>query len=900
MKAEPPKKPPRDVGPRWLDRLLTWLVAPHLREEVLGDLHERYHRRAQRLGHPTARRTYFREVLAYCRPRFIRRKPQEYPSPEYRTTFFLNPDMFSNYVKIAWRNLLRNRVSTLINLLGLTLGITACLTIYFITSHELNYDTFHPNGERIYRLVGESQYGKNGEKNPVGFIPNAVPAAIRSEITGIETVAAFHNISSDVLIPNGKEKPKRFEGSKHDEIVVVEPQYFDLFTYQWLAGNPRTALNEPFRVVLSERKAHTYFGDLSPDQIMGKEIIYQDSVRVSVAGIVKEWAQPTDFVFTDFISFATIRASQLKQAINLDQWNDIWSASQAFVKLPKIMTPAQLTKQFQRFGAVHFTKDMDLKFTPALQPLADLHFNDNYQDNYSRKAHLPTLYGLMAIASFILLIAAINFINLATAQSVQRAKETGIRKLMGSSRASLISQFLSETALLTFAAGLLSLLLVNPILGAFQTLTPKGLTVNLFSWQTLLFLLITTVTTSLLSGLYPSWLLSSFLPALTLKGQTALAGGQKGYLRKGLIVFQFTVSLVFIIGTLMVGRQLNFMRNKDLGFSTNAVVSIRPGGGDKGPVLAQKLRQLSGIERVTMEWFPPMGSAYMMTKLKYRGKKEIEMDVSAKVGDENFIPLYQLRLLAGRNYLKSDSLRELVINATYAKALGFKKPADALNQLLEFEGKPHPIVGVVADFHEQSFHEKISAAFIAHLPQARNIGVKLATKGGRVSDLATTLASMEAQWKAVYPDRKFEYTFLDDSVAKLYEKEQQTGQLVNTATAIAMLIACLGLFGLATFTAEQRTKEIGVRKVLGASVASIVALLSQDFLKLVLVAIVIASPLAWWAMTKWLADFAYKVTIDWWVFALAGALAVVIALLTVSFQSIRAALMNPVKSLRSE
>lgn len=895
----PNPTPPRNVGPpRWLDRLLGWLVAPHLREEVLGDLHERYALRAQRLGAVRAKRTYWREVLAYARPSMIRRKP-EHPSPEYPSPFSLSPDMLRNYFIIAWRNLLRNRVSTLINLLGLTLGITACLTIYFITSHELSYDTFHPNGERIYRLVGESQYGKNGEKHPVGFIPNAVPAAIQKEITGIETVAAFHNISSDVLIPNGQEKPKRFEGNKHDEIVVVEPNYFDLFTYQWLAGNPKTALNEPFKVVLTEQKAHTYFGNLPPDQIMGKEVIYQDSVRVSVAGIVKEWTQPTDFVFTDFISFATIRASQLKKSINLDQWNDIWSASQAFVKLPKGVVPAQLTKQFQRFGAMHFTKDMDLKFTPALQPLATLHFDDNYQDNYTRKAHLPTLYGLMAIAGFILLIAAINFINLATAQSVQRAKETGIRKVMGSSRASLITQFLSETALLTFAAVLLSLLLVHPILSAFESLTPKGLTVNLFSWQTLLFLLLTTVTTSLLSGLYPSWVLSSFLPALTLKGQTALTGGQKGYLRKGLIVFQFTVSLVFIIGTLMVGRQLNFMRNKDLGFSTNAIISIRT-SSEKGSVLAQKLKQVAGIERVTMEWFPPMGSAYMMTKLKYRGKKEIEMDVSAKVGDENFIPLYQLRLLAGRNYLKSDSLRELVINATYAKALGFKKPAEALNQLLEFDGKPYPIVGVVADFHEQSFHEKISAAFIAYLPQARNIGVKLATKGGGVSDLTTTLATMEAQWKAVYPDRKFEYTFLDDSIAKLYEKEQQTGQLVNTATAIAILISCLGLFGLATFTAEQRTKEIGVRKVLGASVSSIVALLSKDFLKLVLVAIIVASPLAWWAMTTWLADFAYKVDIEWWVFALAGAMAVAIALLTVSFQSIRAALMNPVRSLRSE
>ncbi|AKD58627.1 hypothetical protein SD10_18495 [Spirosoma radiotolerans] len=809
--------------------------------------------------------------------------------------------MFRNYFKTSLRNLTKHKVSSLINLFGLTLGVTACLVIYLITNYELSYDTFHPNGERIYRLVGEAQYGKTGEKHPVGFPPNAVPAAIRKEIAGLETVAAFHNISSEVLVPNGKEKPKRFEGNKHNEIVVVEPQYFDIFTYQWLAGNPKTALTEPFDLVLSARKARLYFGELPIQEMIGKEVIYQDSVRMHVAGIVNDFAQPSDLVFTDFISFATIQASQLKRSIDLSQWNDIWSASQAFVKLPEGTTPAQLTAQFQRFGKAHFTKEMELKFTPALQPLSDLHFNDDYADNYSRKAHLPTLYGLMGIAAFILLIAAINFINLSTAQSAQRAKETGIRKVMGSSRANLILQFLSETTFLTVVAVFLSLALVKPILIAFQSLTPQGLTFDLFSWQTVAFLLAVTISTSLLAGFYPSWVLSSYVPALTLKGQTSTKNGQKGYLRKGLIVFQFTVSLVFIIGTLMVSRQLNFMRNKDRGFSTNAIVSIRPGRDEKATVLAQKLSQLAGVERVTREWFPPMGPAFMVTKLKYQGKKEIEMDVSAKIGDENFIPLYQLRLLAGRNYIKSDSLRELVINETYAKALGFKKPADALNQLLSFQDKKYPIVGVVADFHEQSFHEKIGPVFIGYMPQrSANIGVKLATKGRQVSDMKATLASMEQQWKTIYPDNKFEYTFLDDSIAKLYEKEQKTGQLVNTATAIAILISCMGLFGLATFTAQQRTKEIGVRKVLGASVASIVTLLSKDFLKLVIVALVLASPIAWWAMNQWLKDFAYKVDLSWWVFALAGILAIAIALVTVGFQSIKAALLNPVRSLRSE
>ena len=889
--------------PHGADRLLEFFCAPHLLEEVQGDLHERYVRDVTQRGSAKANRQYWRNVLGFLWPRAglpfaLKRQPQEYSSP-----LLLSPVMIRNYFKTSLRNLAKNKVSTLINLLGLTLGVTACLTIYIITNYELSFDTFHPDSERIYRLVGEEQYGKTGEKRPAGFLPAPVPAAIRKEVSGLETVAAFHNLESDVLIPNGREKPTRFESRRRTggnaDLVVVEPSYFDIFKYQWLAGNPKTALNEPFKLVLSEQKARTYFGDLPLDKMLGKEVIYQDSIRVSVAGIVKDWTQPTDFTFTDFISFATIRASQLKNDINLDQWDDIWSASQAFIKLPPGSTPAQFTTQFQRFGKAHFLKEF--KFTPALQPLSDLHFNENYQDNYSRKVHLPTLYGLMAIAGFILLIAAINFINLSTAQSVQRAKETGIRKVMGSSRTNLIVQFLSETVFLTLIAALISFALVKPILAAFQSLVPKGLEFDLFSLQTGLFLLGVTVVTSLLSGFYPSMVLSSYVPALSLKGQTAVAGGQKGYLRKTLIVFQFTVSLAFIIGTLMVGRQLNFMRNKDLGFSTDAVIEVHTLRDDKSLVLAQQIKQLSGVERVSMEWFPPMGQGYMMTKLKYKGRKEVEMDVSAKIGDENFIPLYQLKLLAGRNYLKSDSLREMVINATYAKALGFRKPAEAINQFIDFQGKQIPIVGVVADFHEQSFHEKINASFIGYMPrQSKNIGVKLTTKGGQLSDLKATLTSIEQEWNKVYPDNTFDYAFLDDSIARLYEKEQKTGQLVNTATGIAILISCMGLFGLAMFTAQQRTKEIGVRKVLGASVLSIVTLLSKDFLKLVGIALVIASPIAWWAMNKWLQDFAYKVDIEWWVFALAGLLSIGIALLTVSFQSIKAALANPVKSLRAE
>ncbi|GAB3270272.1 ABC transporter permease [Larkinella harenae] len=886
--------------PRWAQRFLEMFCDSYLLEEIQGDLHERYGRDVARAGVAAANRRYLLNVVRFIKPFALKRPLAVRRFDNYSNPSFLHPVMIRNYLKTSLRNLIKNKVSALINLFGLSLGVIACLVIYLITHYELSYDTFHPDRERIYRLVGTEKFNPRADAEPAGFVPNALPAAIRQEVAGLGTVAAFHNIESEVLIPNGTEKPKKFESRRHGvdnaEIIVADPQYFDIFEYQWLAGNPKTALQEPFQLVLSEQKARKYFGDLPLEQMLGRQVIYWDSVRVNVAGIVKDWSKPTDFTFTDFISMATVRTSHLKRGINLDQWNDIWSSSQAFVKLPEGTRPEQFDGAFRQFSQKHFQKEFN--YWPGLQPLLDLHFNADFGDNYSRKAHLPTLYGMMGVAVFILLIAAINFINLSTAQSVQRAKEVGVRKVLGSSRKSLVVQFLSETVLLTMLAVVVALMLVNPILSAFQSVTPKGLTFDLFSLPTLLFLGIVTITTALLAGIYPSLVLSAYLPVLTLKGQSVLVGGQRGYLRKGLIVFQFTVSLIFIIGTLIVERQLSYIRNKDLGFSTSAIIEIKSGRAGKTEVLAERIKSLSGVERVSKQWFPPMGMSYMLTKMKYYGKKEIELDVSAKVGDENFIPLYGIRLLAGRNFQKSDSLRELVINATFAKRLGFRKPADALHQFLDFDGKKYPIVGVVDDFHEQSFHARIDPTFIGNLPQARNLGVKLAGKS--VDEVTATLAQLEEQWKTVHPDKKFEFEFLDERIASLYEKEQKTSRLVNTATAVAILISCMGLFGLATFTAEQRTKEIGIRKVLGASVAGIVALLSKDFLKLVFIALLLAAPVAWWVMTEWLKDFAYKVAIEWWVFAVAGLLAVVIALLTISFQSIRAALVNPVKSLRSE
>ncbi len=820
--------------------------------------------------------------------------------------------MLANHFKLAVRNLNKNKTSSLINLLGFTLGVTACLVIYVITSFELNFDTFHPDRERIYRVVGQSKFSKAAEFGPIGFAPRAVPKALREEVTGLETVASFHNVEMPVTIPNGANgatEPRHFErrnmGNDHAQIVAVEPQYFDIFQYEWLAGNRQVSLNVPNQVVLTEKRARLYFGDLPLSEIMGKEVVYEDSIRTTVSGIVRDWTQNSDFSFTDFISHSTINASSLKQQINLEEWNDVWSASQAFVKLPPGVKHEQVDTQLAAFSQKHFGPDHgtgDFLFIPALQPLSDVHFNADYRDNFSRQAHLPTLYGLMGIAGFILLIAAFNFINLATAQSVKRGREMGMRKVLGSSRKSLIAQFMGETLILTLLAVGFSLIAAPQVLDLIKSFIPEDLTFSVLRPDLFLFLGCMTLLTTLLAGFYPAWVMSSYKPVITLKGPNALIGNQKGSLRKSLIVFQFTFSLVFIIGTIIIGRQLDFIRDKDLGFSSDAVLLLDTRQDEKSAVLAQKLRQLSDVDRVTMQCFAPMDNNYMLTKMIYKGgPSELELEVSAKIGDEQFIPFYELHLLAGRNYLPGDSVRELVINRSFVKALGLQQPENAVGQLLEFNGKNYAIAGVVADFHEQSLHGSIKPTFITHFPDmSKNLGIKLRTRNNQISNLQTTLQSIEAQWASVFPDRKFEYSFLDESIAKVYASDRRTAQVVQGATAVAILISCMGLFGLITFMAEQRSKEIGVRKVLGASVASVVGLLSKEFLSLVLIALVIASPIAWFFMHKWLSNFAYRIDIQWWMFALAGLGAMVIAFLTVGFQSVRAALANPVDSLRSE
>ncbi len=815
--------------------------------------------------------------------------------------------MLKSYFKVAWRNLLRHKVNTTINVLGLTLGITVCLIIFLLVKFELSYDRFHPDKDRICRFVATSS-GPDGERQ-FGFITTALPDAARTEISGFESVAAFDNLYSAVSVPRQGKENQLFEAAKNGEqaspIIITQPQFFDIFKYRWLAGNPATALNDPFRVVLSEKEATKYFGPQSADHWLGRQLIYRDSLTVTVSGIVADWDQHSDFAFRDFISYSTIAHSFLKNDFE-SSWT-MWDYdAQAVVKLAPGVTRAQVERQLPAFMARHKAGPKESKMALSLQPLADIHFNEKYEDDFARKANLPTLYGLAAIAAFILLIAAINFINLATAQSVQRAREIGVRKVLGGRRSAIVLQFLSEALLIVLFAAVLALLLADPLLIAVQSLLPRGVKLEVVQGSTILFLGIMVVVTCLLAGLYPARVLSSYQPVLSLKGQGIQQLNSKSYLRKVLIVFQFTVSLIFIIGTLIVGQQVRYALNPDMGFDHDAIIIIKAGPDQpphKRALLADMIRKIPDVQLVVRHIEAPTAKGHPGTFIESKGTTDSRVMASFDMCDTGYVSLYGMHIVAGRNLFPSDTIREFLINETCARQLGFLHPADAMGHLVDvgINNGRGPIVGIIRDFHSKSLHEPITPFFIStNERMERDISVKLSTGGKSVGHLKEVLAGLGKAWKEVYPNRKFEYSFFDETVARLYDKEEKMEGIMNIAMGIAIFISCMGLFGLAAFVAEQRTKEIGIRKVLGATVTDIVSMLSGDFVRLVVIAIIIACPVAWYFMHRWLQDFAYRITISWWIFAIAGVGAIMIALLTVSVQAINAARVNPVKSLKTE
>jgi putative ABC transport system permease protein len=817
--------------------------------------------------------------------------------------------MLKNYFKTAWRSLMRFKLFTLINILGLAIGISAALVIYLIVHYDFTFDKFEGDNDQIYRIV--TDFKNAGVPYHNSGVPAPTAEAVRRDVTGLKVVSAFHRYDEDlkITIPgDGHQQPLTLK--KQGNTIFADANYFKIVPYVWLAGSPGVSLKDPFKLVISEKRAKAFFPDLNISQLIGKQVVYNDTVRLTVSGVVKEINQNTDFVFQDFISLSTIPSSGLKSNYSWGNWGMTNGSSQLYVKLaPGTSVPKveqQLAALIKKYVKPHKSYEAKLK----LQPLSDLHFNSDYGNYGFIRVSKATLYSLLLVALFLLLLGCINFINLSTAHAAQRAKEIGIRKTMGSSKGQLITQFLSETFLITVLATVLSIIIAPLLLRVFADFIPPGLHFSLFNQSDLVvFLALLVIAVTFLSGFYPSWILSGYNPVMVLKNQAYANTGKtrKTWIRKSLTIFQFLIAQVFIMGSFIVAKQIHYTLNKDLGFKKDAIVFFSVPFYNKHPnnrfVMMNELKQMPEIEMVSLGGGPPSSGGTSSGQVNYKdGKKEITTDVQFKYGDANYLSLYHIKLLAGSNVHNSDTIKQVLINETYAHIIVFKNAKDAVGKNLTWSGGIIlPIIGVIGDFHQQSLHHAVKPLMIAATNNnSFTVHVALRPQGPDGTDWKNAISKIEKAYKRVYTDQDFEYEFYDRSIAQFYKSDQDISSLLRWATGLAVFISCLGLLGLVIYTTNLRTKEIGIRKVLGASVAHIVTILSTDFVKLVLISFAIASPIAWYAMNKWLENYAFRTSINWWVFALSGALMIVIALVTLSFQTIRAAIANPVKSLKTE
>ncbi|GAB4027666.1 ABC transporter permease [Spirosoma gilvum] len=799
--------------------------------------------------------------------------------------------MLTNYLKIAWRGLLKNRLFTSLNLLGLATGLAVALLLILYVKDELQFDKYHTKVDRIYRVGLTATF--DGKSMNWANAPNAVGPALKTDIPAVEQQVRFlrHNFGQTAFVKSGDKK------FAENNFYWADGSLFDIFDVALAKGNPKTALDSPHKVVLSQATAERYFGNDNP---VGKTLYVDNRDTLEVTGVYENFPG-TSTLDADMIgSFSSVRWAR----------NPSWSNAsfETYVLLSPQAQEAQVESQMAGLVDKNVPK-AEQWFKIWLQPFTDIHLHsaDITNANTTRIGDLRQVKILLILAVVILLIASINYMNLATAKAQIRFREVGVIKTVGASVQHLITRFYLETGLMVTLALMLAIGLVTLGLPLFNQMTGKQVPfVALLTPEVIIGLLLIGLLITLIAGSYPAFYLSSFSPKYLLSTSFRNQSGA-GLFRRSLVVIQFAASVILMVCTFIFYQQLQFIQTQKLGYEPTQVVAIMTSAAkDKTQIdaLMNDYRSLSNVEEVCRaQTFPGRGgSGRTISRPGSSGSSNEGMAIQTnRVGNE-FINVLGLKLLAGRTLPatkdEKDTTVQVVLNKTAVDYLGLT-PQKAIGQKAHnlFDLDRAEIIGVVDDFHFQSLHMPIGA-YAFHNADTESRPYLLVKT--RTAQLSQTMRQLEAIFQKDMPDSAFEYTFLDEFLNTLYRSEQRTAQVVLVFSALAILIACLGLFGLAAFTAEQRTKEIGVRKVLGASVSSIVALLSKDFLKPVLIAILIASPIAWWAMSQWLEDFAYRVNIEWWVFVLAGLLAVGIALLTISFQSIKAALTNPVKSLRSE
>ena len=824
--------------------------------------------------------------------------------------------MIKNYFKTAWRNMLRNKTSSFINISGLGIGIACTLLIAIFIKNELSYDRFHKDANRIFQVVLNGNF--NGQEFWAGNTPPPVGAALTSNIPEIESYTRFYKPSDIVVRYEENNASERFFTEKN--VLAVDSNFLLVFDFKIIEGDAATALMKPGSVVLTEDMEKKYFGS---EKAIGKTVLMtQNKKPFTVTAVIKNVPSQSSIQFDFLAPVADF------PVVKRFSWSWVWQQMVCYVKLkPNVridkagieeleakfpaVVRVQAANGFKRIGKPfdEFIKSGG-KWDFHLMPLTDVHLRSATVGMpwISQISNIKYVYIFGSIALFIILLACVNFMNLSTARASNRAKEVGIRKVTGSSKTQLVKQFLAEAFLYSFISSIVALVLVALLLKGFSMIIHEPISFQTaFTPEIWISLIGLTIIVGLFAGSYPAFYLTSFKPVFVLKGKNLLAGTKKNLLiRNGLVVFQFTISTIMIVGTLVVLKQLNFFRNTDLGFNKENVLIISSSNrlGESEESFRQSISGMPGIINASITSSIPSGGSFgdSYQPESEGNMKAAEINLNSFMIDEAFVPTLNIKMSEGRNFAKdfSDSA-SVILNEEAVKQIGWKEP---IGKWLDYPGGNNvrfKVIGVVKDFNVQSLQATITPFALFHFSsKSYDLGVTNIIAKIRSNDLPAVMDQLQSKWKSFVSAEPFDYNFLDAEFDSQYRSEQRLGTIFTLFATLSIFIASLGLFGLSAFMAERRKKEIGVRKVLGASVSSVVALLSRDFLKLTIVAAVLAFPVAWYFMNKWLEDFAYRITINWTIFLVAGLSTIFITLITISFQAISAAMANPVKSLRTE
>lgn len=816
-------------------------------------------------------------------------------------------------IKNSIRHLKRNKLFTFLNILGLTIGISSCWVIFKYVSYELAYEKGISNKNNVYRLL--TQFKTEDSEELFSGVSRPIYFELKRDKLGLDLVVAnYKKQINTVIIPEIPGQEKKFEEPEYDETTVIETdkEYFDLVDYKWLAGNKQTALIEPHHLVLTEKRAKHYFPKLMAEEMIGKTIIYNDSLKKTITGVIEDLNYPSEFNGQEFLLL-----QETEREKRLISWAGTNGADRIYFQDndPQIIENA--IKQMQstlikNWKQVEQQKLVDFSFNRKLvkMPLLDSHFANYMKENAFPKTSKTLIFTLIAVALFLLILACINYVNLTSSQLPLRHKEIGIRKTLGGSKRSLILQMMCETAIIVIFSATLSIIVTHLVISFLHDFFPES---RINYTDPILFLIVMVcllIFTILIAGLYPSWIMSRMNVIDIFRNKSNIQIGKENLnLRKSLIVFQFIIAQLFIVGAIIISQQLKYVVKKDMGFNKESVIRIHipykvvidQNLYNKRFTLLQELRKLPGVDEISMGT-APLSMGYMSNSLKYFPDDKsdpITRNIYFKNIDTAYLSFFDFKLIAGTPLIPSDTTNGYLINETAVKAYGFKNPQEAIGKFIGNPNRMIPIVGVIKDFHTSDFYTPIGPIALSYNNrdlEEYNIRLNPNIK----SEWPKIIENINNTWNKFYNSDLFNYKHYDETILAFYKKEQQLLKLINISTTIAIIISCLGLFGLATLIANQRSKEIGIRKILGASVSGIIGLLSKGFIKIITIAILIASPIIWWASNEWLKDFAYRIEVSWLPFILGGLVAITAALLTISYQAIKAAKANPVNSLRDE